>query len=139
MLPSGPTGADHFDGPPNSWRTYRGRAVAEGALLREVIRCGDRDWSATGARHGASSAPVYWPGPRAAEVLSAEDIAAWEAVRLGPPADGVVSVGGVYMRAIDGVALGTAPGGDWHLRRGGLAVRWCDGEPVTARWEVVNG
>ena len=83
------------------------------------------------ARGGASR--LLWPGPRATEVLTAEQVAAWEAACVVPPEEGVVTVAGERRRVVDGVALGTVPGGDWRLRRGGVAVRE-DG--LLGRWEA---
>lgn len=100
-----------------------------GTMLRQqVIAPGER---LPHTRGGASR--LLWPGPRAAEVLSPEEVAAWEAARQVPPEEGVVTVAGEQRRVVDGVALGTVPGGDWRLRRGGVAVRE-DGK--TGRWEA---
>lgn len=76
---------------------------------------------------------LLWPGPRVGEVLSLAEVAAWEAARQVPPEEGVVVVAGEQRRVVDGVALGTVPGCDWRLRRGGVAVRE-DGK--TGRWEA---
>jgi hypothetical protein len=54
-----------------------------------------------------------------------------------PPESGTVRVGGHLYRVVDGEALGTVPGGDWLLLRGGRAVSK-DGT-ASGRWEVVNG
>lgn len=85
-----------------------------------------------GRRQGGASR-LLWPGPRAGEVLGAEEVAAWEAAREEPPERGFVTVAGERRPVVDGVALGTVPGGDFRLRRGGVAVRE-DG--FTSRWEA---
>ena len=100
-----------------------------GTMLRQgVIAPGER---LPHVRGGASR--LLWPGPRAGEVLSPEEVSAWEAARQVPPERGVVTVAGEQRPVVDGVALGTVPGGDWRLRRGGVAVRQ-DGK--TGRWEA---
>lgn len=86
-----------------------------------------------GRRQGGGASRLLWPGPRAGEVLTAEQVAAWEAARQVPPEEGVVIVAGEQRRVVDGVALGTVPGCDWRLRRGGVAVRE-DGR--LGRWEA---
>lgn len=79
-----------------------------------------------------------WPGQRAASVLSAEGLAAWERCRDQPsPDEGWVRVGGCVRRAVDGVALATEPREeDVRLLRGGVAVGVVSG--ARFRWEVVD-
>jgi hypothetical protein len=113
---------ERFDGPFNNFRVYMANAVKAGVAVYEGVDAGRR---------------LYWPGPRAAEALGEELAAAWEAARVLPPESGTVRVGGHLYRVVDGEALGTVPGGDWLLLRGGRAVSK-DGT-ASGRWEVVNG
>ncbi len=85
-----------------------------------------------GRRQGGASR-LLWPGPRAGEVLTAEQVAVWEAARQVPPERGVVTVAGQQRPVVDGVALSTAQQDDWYLRRGGVAVHQ-DGH--MGRWEA---
>lgn len=87
----------------------------------------------------APGAPApLWPGPRAGDVLSPAELAAWEACRDIPsPDDGWVRVGGEVRRAVDGVALADEPSKeDVQLLRGGVAVGMVSGAAL--RWEVSN-
>jgi hypothetical protein len=113
---------ERFAGPFNSLRVYMADAVKAGVAVYEGVEAGRR---------------LYWPGPRAVEALGEELAAAWEAARVLPPESGTVRVGGHLYRVVDGEALGTVPGGDWLLLRGGRAVSK-DGT-ASGRWEVVNG
>ena len=114
--------ARRFDGSASSLRVYMLDALHAGVAVAEPAEPGRR---------------LYWPGPRAVEALGEELAAAWEAARVLPPQEGTVRVGGHLYRVVDGEALGTVPGGDWRLLRGGRAVSF-DGQ-VSAKWEVVNG
>lgn len=109
---------------PSSARVYAVFAVNHGFVVR-------------GPRSSSYEPTRYWPGPAAGEVLGADDVAAWEAARVEPPAEGTVRVGGHLYRVVDGEALGALPGSDWMLLRGGRAVSK-DGVTM-GRWEVVNG
>jgi hypothetical protein len=113
---------ERFDGPFASLRVFIADAVKAGVAVYEGVDAGRR---------------LYWPGPRAVEALGPELAAAWEAARVLPPQEGTVRISGCMYRVIDGEALGTVPGGDWRLLRGGRAVSF-DGQAVS-KWEVVNG
>lgn len=105
-----------------------------------VARLRARGWVAWPVALPSVGAPVpLWPGPRAASVLSAEEVAAWERCRDMPsPDDGWVRVGGDVRRAVDGVALAAEPREeDVRLLRGGVAVGVVSGAAL--RWEVVDG
>jgi hypothetical protein len=79
-----------------------------------------------------------WPGPRAGEVLSVEELDTWEDCRdLPSPDSGWVEVEGEVLRAVDGVALAREVGvEDVRLLRGGVAVGVVSGR--ACRWEVVD-
>ncbi len=95
----------------------------------------------TAAAVAGRPAPL-WPGPRAGEVLSVEELDAWEDCRDMPsPDSGWVSVGaggeGDVRRAVEGVALAAEPREeDVQLLRGGVAVGVVSG--ARFRWEVVD-
>jgi hypothetical protein len=91
----------------------------------------------TAAAVAGRPAPL-WPGPRAGEVLSTEELAAWERCRdLPSPDGGWVEVEGEVLRAVDGVALAREVGvEDVRLLRGGVAVGVVSGR--CCRWEVVD-
>lgn len=125
-----PVGATGCQPSLHSLRTYGSYAVRDGLAVRESGRRADP----SGRRYTVT---VYWPGPEAGEVLSAEEVAAWDAARVEPPAEGTVRVGGHLYRVVDGEALGALPGSDWLLLRGGRAVSR-DGV-TSGRWEVVHG
>jgi len=114
--------ARRFDGSASSLRVYMLDALHAEVAVAEPVEAGRR---------------MYWPGPRAVEALGPELAAAWEAARVLPPQDGTVRISGCMYRVVDGDALGTVPGGDWRLLRGGRAVSF-DGT-VSAKWEVANG
>ena len=114
--------ARRFDGSASSLRVYMLDALHAEVAVAEPAEAGRR---------------MYWPGPRAVEALGEELAAAWEAARVLPPQAGTVRISGCMYRVVDGEALGTVPGGDWRLLRGGRAVSF-DGA-VSAKWEVVNG
>lgn len=87
----------------------------------------------------APGAPApLWPGPRAGDVLTPAELAAWEACRdLPSPDDGWVDVEGETLRVVDGVALAREVGAeDWRLLRGGVVVGVVSGR--RGRWEVVD-
>ena len=91
----------------------------------------------TAAAVAGRPAPL-WPGPRAGEVLSVEELDAWEDCRdLPSPDSGWVEVDGEVLRAVDGVALAREVGvEDVRLLRGGVAVGVVSGR--ACRWEVVD-
>ena len=105
-----------------------------------VARMRVRGWLLWSAALPSVRAPVpLWPGPRAGEVLSAEELEAWERCRdLPSPDKGWVRVGGDVRRAVDGVALAAEPQDeDVRLLRGGVAVGVVSGAALC--WEVVDG
>lgn len=114
--------ARRYEGSASSLRVYMLDALHADVARTETVGAGRR---------------LYWPGPRAAEAVGPELAAAWEAARVVPPQSGTVRVGGHLYRVVDGQALGTVPGGDWLLLRGGRAVS-TDGQ-TASRWEVVHG
>lgn len=91
----------------------------------------------TASTAGGRPAPL-WPGPRAGEVLSVEELDVWEDCRdLPSPDSGWVEVDGEVLRAVDGVALAREVGvEDVRLLRGGVAVGVVSGR--VCRWEVVD-
>jgi hypothetical protein len=113
---------ERFAGPFNSLRVYMADAVKAGVAVYEGVEAG-----------GACTGRAPALSRRSGEELAA----AWEAARVLPPQSGTVRVGGHLYRVVDGEALGTVPGGDWLLLRGGRAVSK-DGT-ASGRWEVVNG
>ena len=108
------------------WRVAVSRLRSAGLL----------EWP-TAAAVAGRPAPL-WPGPRAGEVLSVEELDVWEDCRdLPSPDSGWVEVDGEVLRAVDGVALAREVGAeDVRLLRGGVAVGVVSGR--ACRWEVVD-
>jgi len=104
-----------------------------------VARMRARGWLVWSATLPSAGTPVpLWPGPRAGEVLTCEELEAWERCRdLPSPDEGWVRVGGDVRRAVEGVALAAEPREeDVQLLRGGVAVGAVSGARL--RWEVVD-